>query len=194
MATTPRLRREEVLDGLVGLFLKQGFRGFTLADLAAELHCSKTTLYTLGHSKEAVVRNVLVHFFRGATQSIEARIAGETEPSRRIGAYLRAVADELRPASPHFFADIAANPDARAVYERNTRIAAERISQMIAAGVKDGAFRTVDAAFVADLVASETTRIQTGAVRAATGLGDADAYDALAELVLRGIASRNGPR
>jgi hypothetical protein len=39
----------------------------------------------------------------------------------------------------------------------------------------DGAFRKVDSAFVADLVANEMSRIQTGAIHTATGLGDADA-------------------
>lgn len=188
MATSTTRRHDEILDGLVTLFLDRGFAAFTLADLAEQMHCSKTTLYGLGHSKEAVVRNVLVHFFRAATANVEARSAAEPDPSRRIVAYLRAVADELRPASERFFADVAANPDARAVYERNTGLAGARIAQMIAAGVEAGAFRAVDPSFVADLVANEMSRIQTGAVHAATGLGDADAYDALAELVLKGIA------
>ena len=77
---------------------------------------------------------------------------------------------------------------AGSVYKRNTRIASERIAQLIAAGVGEGAFRSVDAKFVADLVANEMSRIQTGAVHSGTGLGDAEAYDALAELVLKGIS------
>jgi hypothetical protein len=109
--------------------------------------------------------------------------------------YLRAVADELRPASRRFFDDVAANPDGGAVYERNTKLAAERVSEMIAAGVAQGAFRAVDPAFVADLVASEMSRIQTGALHSRAGLSDAAAYDALAELVLNGIShSAAAPR
>jgi AcrR family transcriptional regulator len=181
-------RHGELLDGLVDLFLARGFARFTLADLTTEMRCSKTTLYALGHSKEALVRNVLVHFFRTATEKIEAQIAGVADPAERLVAYLRAVADELRPASPTFFADLAANPDARAVYERNTRIAAERVAELISAGVAGGAFRSVDPGFVADMVASEMSRIQTGAVHDRTGLADAEAYDALATLVLKGIS------
>ncbi len=181
-------RHDELLDGLVDLFLARGFASFTLADLAEQMHCSKTTLYALGHSKEAVVRNVLVRFFRAATEKVEARAAAAPDPARQIAVYLHAVADELRPASQRFFDDVAANPDARAVSERNTKIAAERVSEMIAAGVAAGAFRDVDPAFVADLVASEMSRIQTGALHSRVGLGDAAAYDALAELVLNGIS------
>ena len=134
------------------------------------------------------MRNALIHFFRTAGQAVERRTLEASDPADRIVTYLRAVADELRPASPAFFADVAADPDARAVYERNTRFAAERVSELIAAGARDGTFRAVDAGFVADLVAAEMTRIQSGAVRDRAGLDDAAAYDELAQLVLNGIA------
>lgn len=181
-------RHGELLDDLVVLFLAEGFADFTLADLADRMRCSKTTLYALGHSKEALVRNVLIHFFSRAAEEIERRTAAEPDPAARITVYLNAVADELRPASPRFFADLAAKPDARAVYERNTEIAAQRVSEMIAAGVADGTFREVDVGFVGDLVATEITRIQGGEVRARTGVGDAEAYEALAAVVLNGIS------
>jgi AcrR family transcriptional regulator len=186
-------RHAELLDGLVELFLENGFRRFTLADLAEAMHCSKSTLYALGHSKEAVVRNVLVYFFGGAAEAIEARIAAETDPAARIVGYLHGVADELRPASPEFFDDVASHPDARAIYEQNTRIAAKRVAELIAAGVDSGGFRAVHPAFVADLVASEMSRIQTGDVLEHSGLGDAQAYDSLAELVLNGISAPGPP-
>lgn len=182
-------RQKELLDELVELFLDRGFQGFTVGDLANEMHCSKSTLYALGHSKEALVRNVLVHFFRSATEKIALRIAEITDPAARLVAYLQAVADELRPASPEFFADLAGNPHAQKVYERNTQIASQRVSEMISSGVGAGAFREVESAFVADLVANQMSRIQTGVVRARTGLSDAEAYDALASLVLNGISS-----
>lgn len=186
LGTTTRHR--ELLGGLVQLFLTEGFRKFTLADLAEEMRCSKTTLYALGHSKEAVVRNVLVHFFRTATETVERRTDDSADPAARLVAYLRAVADVLRPASPQFFADLAANPDALAVYERNTGVAAKRVAELISAGVETGAFLAVDSAFVADMVTNEMSRIQTGAVYDRTGLSDSEAYDALAALVLKGIS------
>jgi len=182
--------RDALLDELVELFLAEGFRHFTLAQLAARLRCSKTTLYGIGHSKEQLTANVVKQFFRTATAAVETRTAAAATPAERIAEYLRAVADQLRPASPAFIADLAAHPVAREVYERNTAIAAERVSQLIAEGVAAGDFRDVHAAFVADTVTAAMTRIQSGQVRAATGLRDADAYDELAALVLDGV--RNG--
>jgi AcrR family transcriptional regulator len=189
MPTTGTTRRqEEVLDGLVELFLANGFRRFTLADLAELMRCSKSTLYAFGHSKEEVVRNVLIHFFRRAGEEIDGRVEESRDPTTRIVTYLRAVADELRPASPEFFEDVAASPNTGRVYERNTQIAAADVSELIVTGVEKGAFRDVDPDFVADLVAAEMARIQTGEVRRRTGLGDAEAYDALTQIVLKGIS------
>jgi AcrR family transcriptional regulator len=184
---TTTARHRELLDQLVELFLTEGFAAFTLADLTVRLHCSKSTLYALGHSKETVTVNVLKRFFQNATERIEARAAAPAEPAERIVAYLRAVADELRAASPLFMRDIAANPAARAVYEKNTRIAATRVHELIADGVRRGEFRHVNGAFVADVVASVMVRIQSGELERAVGLHDAEAYDELAALVISGI-------
>ncbi|HYF28302.1 MAG TPA: TetR/AcrR family transcriptional regulator [Baekduia sp.] len=196
MATMPR--HDEVLDELVELFLAEGFRHLTVEDLARRMRCSKSTLYALGQSKERIVVRVVKHFFRAATAAVESRTAEAGGPAERIVAYLRAVADALRPASPRFIADLAAHAAAAEVYERNTALAARRVGELIDRGVADGAFRPVHAAFVADVAASTMRRIQTGAVLAATGLHDADAYDELAALVLDGVrggrAAQKTPR
>src|SRR5580693_6464084 len=182
-------RREELLDQLVSLFLAEGFRHFTLDDLSARLHCSKSTLYTLGQTKDQVTVNVVRRFFRTATGRVESAIADPrfATPGERIAGYLHAIGDALRPASAAFMADLAAHAFAREIYEQNTAIAARRVGELIAAGVSSGEFRPVHAAFVADTAAAAMARIQSGAVLAATGLGDADAYDELAALVLDGI-------
>lgn len=187
VATTTR--HVELLDELVALFLVEGFRTFTLADLAARLRCSKTTLYALGQTKEQVTVNAVRHFFRNATDNVEAQVARRRTPATRIVAYLRAIGTELHAASPAFMADLAAHAATRDVYERNTAAASERVRGLIADGVAAGEFRAVHAAFVADAVAATMQRIQSGAVLAATGLSDAEAYDQLAALVLDGIRS-----
>lgn len=184
-------RREELFDALVTLLLGEGFAHLTLDDIAARLHCSKRTLYALAGSKEQLVRAAVVHFFRGATERVEAALAGRTAPAERVGAYLRAVATELAPASARFFDDVAAFAPAAEVYERNTRAAAARVQQLVADGVTAGAFRDVHTGFVADVVTAVMVRIQQRQVAASTGLDDAEAYSRLAELLLHGLATRS---
>jgi AcrR family transcriptional regulator len=180
-------RRGELFDSLLAMFLAEGFAQHTLDDIAARLHCSKATLYTLAGSKEQLVLAVTVHFFRRATDDVEKRVAEVSGTRDRVTAYLTAVGAELETASDRFMADLDSFPPARAVYEQNTRIAARRVRELIAEGVAAGDFRDVHSAFAADLAATMMVRIQQGTVRDTTGLDDAAAYRELAAILMAGI-------
>ena len=181
-------RRTELFDALVALLLAEGFAHLTLDDMAARLRCSKSTLYTLAASKEQLVQAATVHFFRSATEFVEARVAATAGARDRIAAYLSAVGEALDPATEQFMADLDGFAPARAVYEQNTGIAARRVQELIAEGVAAGDFRDVHAAFAADLVAAAMVRIQQRVVRRTTGLDDADAYRELAAILTAGIS------
>lgn len=187
--TRASTRRPELFDGLVALLLAEGFATFTLDELAARLRCSKRTLYALAGSKEQLVRAAVVHFFRGAAERVEAALDGTAAGAGgRVEAYLAAVARELAPASVAFLQDVASFPPAADVYERNTRVAARRVQELVEAGVAAGEFRAVHALFVGDVVSAAMVRIQQRQVAATTGLDDAAAYRQLAELLLSGLA------
>ncbi|MFC5267703.1 TetR/AcrR family transcriptional regulator [Kribbella qitaiheensis] len=180
-------RQSELLDRLLSLFLTQGFSRFTLDDLAAELRCSKTTLYALAPSKEQLAVEVVKHYFKNATAEVESAVGKQTRPDRRIAAYLNAVADALRPATRTFLDDVATFAPARSVYERNTRIAADRVRTLIEEGIASKAFRQVDIGFAAEMVAHTMQAIQRGDIARRTGLTDAEAYRELASFVLHSL-------
>lgn len=180
-------RRTELFDALVALFLAEGFAHLTLDEIAARLRCSKSTLYTLAASKEQLVQAATVHFFRNATEYVETEIAAAGGARERITAYLTAVGAALDRASDRFMADLDAFAPARETYERNTRIAARRVQELIAEGVAAGDFRDVHAAFAADLATTAMVRIQQRVVRDNTGLDDAAAYRELAAILTGGI-------
>jgi AcrR family transcriptional regulator len=181
-------RRAQLLDQLVDLLLEEGFAHLTLDDIAGRLRCSKSTLYALADSKEQLVRTATVHFFRGATERVESRLDGVVGARERIGTYLEAVGEQLRPASTRFMDDLASNAAGREIYERNTRFAARRVQELITEGVREGEFRDVNAAFVADVAAAMMVRIQQRRVAESTGLPDAQAYLELAALLTHGLA------
>jgi hypothetical protein len=135
------------------------------------------------------VQAATVHFFRTATAAVEAQTAAVTGAREKIATYLAAVGAALDPASDQFMADLDAFAPARAVYEKNTRIAARRVQELISAGVASGDFRDVHAAFAADLAATMMVRIQSRAVREHTGLDDAAAYRELAALLTAGLTA-----
>jgi AcrR family transcriptional regulator len=190
--TTPGFatrRRTQLFDALVDLLLVEGFAHLTLDEIASRLRCSKSTLYILAGSKEQLIRAATVHFFRRATEDIEARLAATDGSRERITAYLSAVGTALAEVSDQFMNDLDAFPPAREVYEMNTRIAARRVQELITEGVARGDFRDVHAAFAADLAATMMVRIQQRGVRDSTGLDDAHAYTELAAILTGGISA-----
>ncbi|MDV6014340.1 TetR/AcrR family transcriptional regulator [Haloechinothrix sp. LS1_15] len=183
-------RQQVLLRDLESLFLAKGFLQFTLDDLAAELSCSKSTLYALAPSKEQLAVRVVRHFFAGATEVIERDIAELTDAREMIEIYLAGVSAQLGRASDAFMRDVAAFEPARSEYERNSRAAAGRIRTFIAAGVSAGVFREVHANLLAEMVAVLIEGIQTGLIGERTGVSDAEAFSALAELLLGGLQPR----
>jgi AcrR family transcriptional regulator len=180
-------RQAELLDQLEELFLAEGFVRFTLDDLALRLRCSKSTLYVLAGSKEQLAQRVIKHFFRKATEAVEASTITVRDPALRVTAYLNAVAAALAPAGPTFHRDLDSFDPGREVYERNTALAADRVRELISDGVAQGCFREVHPALVADTVTTLMLRIGRGDTARATGLDDATAYRELAALLLHGI-------
>lgn len=183
----PDLRRESLLESLLDLYLAEGFLAFGVGDLAARLRCSRTSLYQVAASKEQIILAAVRRYFQRAAERIERRVAAEPESGQRLQAYLAAVSSELAPASERFYADLAEYRPARDLYEENTRLAAQRVHDIVADGVREGTLRPVNARFVGAAVAEVMTAIQSGRLEAATGLSDAAAYAALADLVGDGI-------
>ncbi len=180
-------RQLHLRDALVDLFLAQGFSHLTMDDFAAQLNCSKRTLYALAASKEQIAVLAVRQFFKRATEQVEAAIARTRAPANRVTRYLEAVAEELRPASRAFRDDLANFRPATEIYEQNTLTAARRVRELIDEGTKAGAFRRVHAAFVSEVVTATMRRITSGEIAAATGLSDAEAYSELAQLVVAAI-------
>ena len=191
-ARTPRssARRAAILDGLVELFLAEGFLGFSVEDLADRLQCSKSTLYAVAPSKEQLITVVVRAFFRRSTERIDATLAAETDPVARIGAYLSAISSELASASSAFFADLGMFTPARELYEHNTAIAARRVEELVQAAGPHGS--TLDAAFIGAVAGATMESIQRGEMAAMTGLSSATAYRLLADLIVARVTSASG--
>ena len=180
-------RQTHLRDALVDLVLKQGFSHLTMDQFAAQLNCSKRTLYALASSKEQLAVLTVRHFFKRATEQVESAIVHARAPAKRVTRYLEAVAEALRPASRAFRDDITHFGPAAEIYEQNTLAAAQRVRELIDEGTRAGAFRRVHAAFVSEVVTATMRRITSGEIAATTELSDAEAYAELADLVVAAI-------
>jgi AcrR family transcriptional regulator len=180
-------RQTQLRDDLVQLMLEEGLGALTLDDVAARLGCSKRTLYALADSKEQLVTLAVRHFFKRATEQVEAAIRLTRSPARRLSRYLEAVAEALGPAGRSFRDDLHRFVPAREIYEQNTVAAARRVRELIDDGIRSGAFRNVSAVFVGEVVTATMRRITSGEIGASTGLDDAQAYAELARLVVAAV-------
>jgi AcrR family transcriptional regulator len=182
-------RQDELFRQILTLYVESGFSRYTLEQIATKLRCSKSTIYALAPSREQLAISVAVYFFRRAAERIDEKVAHESSATRRLEAYLRGVAEELEPLSKSFVDDLAAFEPTRRIYELNTSIAASRVRDLLAAGVAADEFRKISVDFVAEVVSSAMVSIQTRRMAGSTGLTDAAAYGALADLVVLGIRS-----
>jgi len=188
VTSTMTARQVDLLDRLTDLLLADGFAHLTLDQIAAELRCSKTTLYALASSKDQLAVRVVNNFFRRATELVEARVAVRRAPERRIEAYLDGIAEALGPASRQFIADVADFGPARETYRDNAVAAARRVRELIDEAASAKAVASVDADFVATWIGLSIEAIQRGEFAERAGLSDAAAFGELSRLVSRALA------
>ncbi|MET0767262.1 MAG: TetR/AcrR family transcriptional regulator [Aeromicrobium sp.] len=176
-------RTAALRDAIIEIVLLEGFLDLQMSDLAARLNCSKSTLYSIAPSKEQLLTSVVRTFFRRATEQVEAAVDPSAPAVDQIGAYLNAVAVQLAPASPAFFADLERFAPAGDIYRKNTQIAAARVQDLVLEAAPG-----IDPTFLGAVARLMMESIHRGEISRATGLDDSAAYRALSELILAGIA------
>ena len=186
----PSSRRVDLLDQLEEIFLAEGFSGLTIDDLCRRLKCSKTTLYSVADSREQIIQAVTRHFFARATATIEAEVADETDPSRRITRYLDGVGQAMRRNSVAFYVDMVSYEPTASIYRLNSGAAAGRVREFIEDGAASGAFRQADAALAAQAIALLIEGVQSGELLEQTGLTAGEAFSELGELLVHGLSVR----
>ena len=110
------------------------------------------------------------HFFKRATEQVEAAIARTRAPGppgdRLPGGGGRGAAAGVS-GLPGRRGSTSA--PATEIYEQNTVAAARRVRELIDEGTRAGAFRQVPAGFVGEVVTATMRRITSGEIAAATG-------------------------
>lgn len=181
---TPRQR--ELFNALLQDFLAEGFESFTIDGATKRYQCSKSTMYALGPSRDAIIRRVLVSFFKEITR----RTAVTTAPTyaQALEKYFSSMTIALEPASPEFMRDLASEPAAQEVYSFNTKRATETIHKLLSQGVEAGEFTAEYTDFVSRLIQRSMSDIQQGFY--SDTLAPAEAYHTLGQLILHGISLR----
>jgi AcrR family transcriptional regulator len=142
-------RRLGLLRRLESLVLCEGFSTLTADDLAAHLHCSKSTLYGLASTKEQIIVDVIGQFLDRAGQRAHWCMAASLGPGPRLRAYLESFGQSFAVISARCRADIRDHDATRSAYEVTVDGIRTRLGDLIREGIDAGAFRSVHAGFVA---------------------------------------------
>lgn len=183
------LRQRELLDALERIFLTEGFRKVTVAELARRLRCSRRSFYELADSKEALFLRVFDRYLARLREQ-GARDAAEVPPDQAFGPYLRPAIDAARKLSATLMEDITAYPAADAMWERHQRERMNGLRQLVERCVELGLFRGVDPYLVAEVMAVSLRRIREPKFLAASRLSYKEAVEELYGLLLHGLFRR----
>lgn len=186
------VRQDELLQELIELFIREGFLGLSIEDIARELKRSKSTLYSVADSKEQIFVAVARAFFRRATARIEERLhavnqQGADHRAGRIGSYLKAISDEFASASPQYFADLDAFSPTRDIYRANMDAASQRVQDLVLEAVPETS--RADATFLGTVAAQIMEAVHRGEIEQSTGLEHPAAYRALGNLIEAGVTA-----
>jgi AcrR family transcriptional regulator len=185
------LRRDELIDELIDLFILEGFLGFSIEEIARKLKRSKSTLYSVADSKEQMFVAVARAFFRRATARIEERLQQSDQRTGRIASYLQAISDEFASASPHYFADLDAFAPTRDIYRANMDAASQRVQALVLEAVPETSH--ADATFLGTVAAQIMEAVHRGDIEQSTGLKHPAAYRALGNLIEAGVSESARP-
>lgn len=180
-------RREKMRAELEAIFLKEGFRDLTIGKLAKRLRCSNRTLYEIAPSKEEMFLQVLANWlerirhlgWRGALEN--------QDPVERLQAFLDPGVSETKLASAKFVEDVRSYLPAKQMLARHQEERMHFLEEIVAEGIKKGAFKPVHPYLVAEVLLSAVSRIDEIDYEERAGLSFSVAFNELYELLLHGL-------
>lgn len=181
-------RQRELFSAILSDFLAEGFANFTIDAAAKRYRCSKSTMYALGGTRDAIIRRILISFFKEITRRtapIPGTANGTTSVEQALEQYFSSITTALSPASPKFMQDLATEAVAQEIFAINTLGAQRTIDELLSRGVASGEFLAEDIDFVSLLIRRAMNDIQLGVYHDTVPPGQA--YRALGRVILRGI-------
>lgn len=181
-------RHREILDELEALFLREGFSGFSVRELAAHVGCSRRTLYELAPSKDELVLLVFDRFLHRVGRAALDSIDPDLPYGAQIRDYFRGGV-ELQQISQTFGEDLADEPAARRLFDRHYAYVMAVVEQLVQRGIDAGEFRPATPSVVAGLLAGGGQFFNQSTARHDLEVSFEQAVDELLDLVVRAITA-----
>ena len=173
-----------MLDVVEAVFLREGIRGVRIGELAAEAACSRSTLYELAPSKEALLLLVLDRRLRRIMRRGAEAIKHAADPVDRVRAMMTSAALDFAALGPQFVEAVRQHPPSRRLFDRRLADGRDALEQLIDDAVDGGRFRAVNAAVVADAIIAVVMRFTDPQLARSSDLAE------LVDVFLEGLRAR----
>ncbi|WP_018603949.1 TetR/AcrR family transcriptional regulator [Mycobacterium sp. 155] len=176
----PDVRRAELLDRALALFLQRGYDNVSLNDLIADAGVSKGAFYHWFPSKEALIVALADRIVRDQFATIEAAVARcDGNALDKLNTLLQCGFDvKVATGTPEQLAATVSllRPENAQLYARivtlGEDLARPLLTQLISDGVTQGTFDTFDAEGVADMLQGFAARTNSNLLRVADAADD----------------------
>jgi len=145
-------RQVEVLDVVEAVFLREGVDGVRIGELAAEASCSRSTLYELAPTREALLLLVLDRVLRRSMRRGAEAIEAAADPVDRVRAMLASGALDFAALGPQFLEAVREHPPSQRLFDRRLAEGRDALQGLIADAVDQGLFRPVKPRIVAEAI------------------------------------------
>jgi AcrR family transcriptional regulator len=182
------LRLEQILDDMLSIIVAEGFSHLTVAVLAERLHCSRTTLYRIAPSKDALVLTVLERLADGSFAEAKgaAAVPGLSQ-AERISQWIQVVSLWQGKVSTACWLDVSRWQPSAELFARKNDRALGYLGTFIEEGIRTGEFRPANARFAAEMLSRGSLATRDPIVLKATGLTSGEAVAQLGVLILKGL-------
>ncbi|MCF8589855.1 TetR/AcrR family transcriptional regulator [Gordonia liuliyuniae] len=189
-------RAAQILDEMGNVFITEGFKHLTIADLASRLQCSRRTLYEIAPNRTELVLIAIDRRLRRVGRVGAERLHSITDPRELLEQYMLAGQSEVYRTDVRFTEDAARDPAVTRLMTDHFRYHVAIVQAIIEYGIDQGAFRKVNTRVVAEVIDASLARFADPDFGHATaGMTFEDATTELVPLLLAGIdvASRFTP-
>jgi AcrR family transcriptional regulator len=185
-------RRQELLDGVMGIITVNGFAGVTIADMARQLHCSASSLYRIASSKDSLVVMAISHWGDCVLKDIEVRAHRGKTAMDRARLYFQAGAETIRSQSHEFRTDVDRFDSARMAYAIVSNRFIDRFVELLDEAVEAGDIEPANTRFLAHLFRQMALVVRNEALLSGSGITASDAVIEIDRIMWDGIRIKRG--
>lgn len=178
---------EEFLAELADLIKKEGIASLSVGEIAARLHCSRRRLYDVATTKEGLLLEVARWQFQDSLAAGDIAAAAESEPARRLMAYLSSGLRSAESLGTGFLADLQQSDEGRVLFDEYQLTRSKGARAILDSGLRSGDFKPVNFDVVTEVLLGAAARLRNASFLRQAKLSMPEAFAEAYALVFQGL-------